>query len=1141
MQLKTVGESLIALNSIQNILNDTSLVGTRQNIALTSSLNAYSVEVVKAAVAQGTFTAEQIKAILTAKGLTEAEIEEVIATNALTASQAGATASTLGLENAFKGLGASMKAFALSNPILTAIAAIGVTIYGAVKAYDALTVSIEEQREKMEESVSAYEEAKSELTDITNEYETQKQELNDLISKDRDLTNEEQKRLEFLQKSTNELRIQKDLAEREEDKTQREAAEDASDLFKKEFGKQDISEKAIDRHKNNINNGFNNENPVSYLFKNQGELSAQIAAYEEMDKLLDKAYSSKDRENIDKYTESVKTLKDEIFATVKELSIQQGNIADYYENIKDTPYDDLSDKDQEIVDNYTSICDAIELVYKRLDPTAWKQMQIDNVFNTEGIEKTKEELIEMSKAGTLDESTLLSYSKLSDALQENKLSASDLLQELNALAQAELEGQGLPDSNTLSFTDAISQVQTLSEGLDQLDKIYADVYDKEDFDWSSILNNEGFQKVFGEFTEEYDDFIKTVSNAPDDINACQDAFDRLATAYLYGSEVLKDLTAETKDATIAMLEQMGITNASEIVTARLAAEEAYLAEKKNNTAIAADNLTEATWNEISAVISEGDASEETRAYLAMLALEKINVNNIRLNTDDDVNAIIAIANAAGASTEYINGLKRALSSLGSINETIETNGQNEGQAGISASVSKSLAEAQKPHVEQQIEDYLEKIKQGIASTKLNPSDYYAHYGGGSATKAAVDKANKSGKDAKEKKEDIKQFEKVIDHIERRIQKFQRLFDKWIKQAETAVTSGFITKYYKKATNAIKKELSTYGKAYSRYMKEANAVGLDEKYAKKVRNGTIDIETIRAEGTEEDVKKYEELADKIQKYQEWYDKAVESTTSFVETAEELYNLPLDKAATKIEKFKDAVDLLNKKLDNAIGSKKKNKLVDKQTKEEKKTLNAQKKAKKETKKILKKEGKNLTKKSTLNNPDVSEKEKKQIKKAVKNGKEVNLSFFKEGSKAYNAAVKYNEALKANKQATYDCAAAQQDYNSWLVEASKIKFDNIADDYDKRVQMLDHQMTALDNRISEIETAGKKVDKSYYESQKAVNAQKMAQYKAEKAALEQSILNIKKGTDEWYEAYDQIVQVSSSISDCVKETYELNNSIN
>ena len=67
-----------------------------------------------------------------------------------------------------------------------------------------------------------------------------------------------------------------------------------------------------------------------------------------------------------------------------------------------------------------------------------------------------------------------------------------------------------------------------------------------------------------------------------------------------------------------------------------------------------------------------------------------------------------------------------------------------------------------------------------------------------------------------------------------------------------------------------------------------------------------------------------------------------------TVKELYNLPLDKAATKIEKFKDSIDLLDKKLDNAIGSKKKNKLVDKQAKEEKKTLKAEKTAKKETKK-------------------------------------------------------------------------------------------------------------------------------------------------------------------------------------------------
>ena len=138
MQLKTVGQSLNALNSIQNILNDTSLAGTRLNLALTNSLNAYSIKTVKAAIAQGTFTSEQIKAILTAKGLTEAEIQEVITTNALTASQTGATTSTLGLGAAFKGLGfkiksatASMIAWMATNPVgwfTAVVSAIGASI-----------------------------------------------------------------------------------------------------------------------------------------------------------------------------------------------------------------------------------------------------------------------------------------------------------------------------------------------------------------------------------------------------------------------------------------------------------------------------------------------------------------------------------------------------------------------------------------------------------------------------------------------------------------------------------------------------------------------------------------------------------------------------------------------------------------------------------------------------------------------------------------------------------------------------------------------------------------------------------------------------------------------------------------------------
>lgn len=414
-------------------------------------------------------------------------------------------------------------------------------------------------------------------------------------------------------------------------------------------------------------------------------------------------------------------------------------------------------------------------------------------------------------------------------------------------------------------------------------------------------------------------------------------------------------------------------------------------------------------------------------------------------------------------------------------------------------------------------------------TKVNLPNFRDVSTNNKAIKAARQEEKKATKEKEKEEKEVN--EEIIDWIERKIKRLQAAFDKWLKQAETALTSGFITKYYKKAANAMSQLLTTQGKAYNRYMQEANAVGLDETYAKKVRAGEIDIQTIQDE----------ELADKISKYQEYYDKAIDSTTSFMETAEKLYNLPLDKAATKIEKFSDAIDLLDKKLDNAIGSKSKNKLVDKQTKEEKKTLEAYKTASKEAAKNYKTAKKTLGKSSTLKNSGVNAKEKKAIQKALKEGYEINLSYFKVGSSGYNAAVKYNEALKARTKATYDLATAQEEYTSWLVEASKIKFDNIADDYEKKVQMLDQQVKAIDNRISEIETAGKKVNRSYYDTQKTINTQKLAEYKQEKAALEESLKGIKQGTDEWYEAYDQIQQVSSAISDCVKETYNLNNAIN
>ena len=399
---------------------------------------------------------------------------KIIASNtALTASEGGATLATGAFTTAIKANIKAMITWMTTTPLGWLTMLVG-GVFLAVKAYDALTVSVKEQKEKMEDSLSAYKDAKSELSNITTELENQEQAMDDLLAKEK-LTYAEQGQLEELQAITRELRIQKDLAEKEEGRTQKEVAKDASDLFNKQFGKYDISEDAISEYQNNANITGNN----AILISDENDISSMIAGYRQFNNLLDEAYGSESQEDIDHFKSLTEDLKDSIFETAQELQEQQSNIADYYNTIKDIPYDDLTTEQKGIVDSYNSISDAIGLIYQQLDSNTWKSMQIESVFDTEGIEKTKEELIEMVKAGEFDESTLQSYPKLSEALEQNKVSASELRNELEALVDAEgnVKGNTFNDKyptsfNTEDYEETIDSIQesisTLRSALDSL-------------------------------------------------------------------------------------------------------------------------------------------------------------------------------------------------------------------------------------------------------------------------------------------------------------------------------------------------------------------------------------------------------------------------------------------------------------------------------------------------------------------------------------------------------------------------------------------------------------------------------------------------------------------------------------------------
>lgn len=295
-------------------------------------------------------------------------------------------------------------------------------------------------------------------------------------------------------------------------------------------------------------------------------------------------------------------------------------------------------------------------------------------------------------------------------------------------------------NSTKKFVSALSSVESLSSGLDQLDKIYADISDKGSFDWSSILNNEAFTNAFSGLGDAYTDFIETVANSPTDLNACQEAFNNLASAYIMNSRALKGVTDETRDATVAMLEQMGIANAAAIVDAQLAYNKEHL---KYTTG---DYATK-TYEEIVALYNECEAGSVTQQVLAELAIAKMMANENAIQTASDIDQLIALANSANATTQSLANLAKAkemftrAESLYAKSETTRQNYIKNGNQADGKEWQRLFAEASSLRLKAE-----ELLKAPLDYNVIDADEFKIKYTGSPSTNSANSSAAKAAKD-----------------------------------------------------------------------------------------------------------------------------------------------------------------------------------------------------------------------------------------------------------------------------------------------------------------------------------------------------------------------------------------------------------
>lgn len=687
----------------------------------------------------------------------------------------------------------------------------------------------------------------------------------------------------------------------------------------------------------------------------------------------------------------------------------------------------------------------------------------------------------------------------------------------------------------ISFTDTLAKVQALSDGLDQLDKIYTDVLDGGDFDYSSILGNEDFTNTFSTYTAEYENFIKTISNSPTDINACQQAFNDLATAYIYNSNALKDVTDETKESTIAMLEQMGVQNAAIIV-------EQSLAANKILAKLDTIDFTNATKEEILALVEEENKVHNTNFSLSQLLAIKSNLNSLKIDTASDIEQLIALANAAGAAymrIQQLENLKDVMTNNGVSTREKDLNLNRGGQMTVD---------------EKRAQDTYNKLQDGsfwnadIGWMDLDASNYIkpVNYNGGSATDKTRDKKDKGSKDkAKEQEKAKEQTSQTFDFIETRIDRLESKISKFQKRAEDARRSFSSRMYnYRKEISTLFSELSTQSKAYDRYMQKANSVGLSEEWKKKVRNGAISIKDV----------KDDTLKEQIESYQTWYEKAKKAkdatddlTRSIQDEYEALAKLNSEYAENKIDKYSSSIDLLEAKKENYTKYTSKNNMLSKESSYLNKELSAYQKAYRDDKTGLNSATKSINKTKTTK---ANKKVLKEIKSCIKSKKEISSGILDRAlsidSNLYNQCVKYNAYLAAYEtdKATYDLK--KQENESKKADLAQEKMDNIDTYYSNRRQGYEQRAQELNNAIDINEAKGYQISTKYYSKlvseEKKNNASLVEERKKLVKSLADSLKNgsVKMYSDEWYEMSKQIDDITNSIDESTKSLVEYKNQL-
>ncbi|MCM1201398.1 MAG: hypothetical protein NC312_09215 [Bacteroides fragilis] len=466
-----------------------------------------------------------------------------------------------------------------------------------------------------------------------------------------------------------------------------------------------------------------------------------------------------------------------------------------------------------------------------------------------------------------------SFDKLKEVASGYKISVDELIAALVRLGYVQGEIQSTVSDTTQSIAPTISSsIQQIATQLEpqfaKLGDAYKEIFQFDDngqeiFSLDNIDNSmlEELRQTFAEIKEEVgvtfdasqlDSFFNTLTNGNSTAEQVQQAFNDLATTYLYSTDTLEQLNSETANAIAKQLEELGVQNAAEIVADELKAKTEELIVAKEYLAQTGQELASATDSEVNAFILEQIEAGNCGEALALLQLKKMLVNGTLLDTTADINNVLALAQAAGITSD-------ALTRLASLKAAFD-NAQASGNYGAMNAISAEI----------------EKTKNQVETDIANFKPVEIQFDSASAAKSAA----KAGKDA------AKSYTSA----------FQEELQEWKDLEEQGKISH--KQYLDALLRLVKKyfgDRKKYAKEYAQYMNE-------------YLNGYLDLYNSALSGIST------LLNQKISAANDAKDVAITALQEEKEAAAEAYQAKIDAIEAEKDAIDDLIDEKNKKIDS-----------------------------------------------------------------------------------------------------------------------------------------------------------------------------------------------------------------------------------